>query len=332
MLYNGFRFHRTSVALLLTLFPFRPLTLLSTRKSPAKHLTYWHREHLSDTQLPILFIHGIGVGLYPYTDFLRDINESASLDKNVAIVGIIAVEVMAVSSRITYQAFDKDVLVHEIQQILKYHGWSRCVLVGHSYGTVICTHLLKSQKTAQLIGPIVLIDPICFLLHHPDVAYNFTVRRPAHAKELVLSYFGSRDIGVAHTLAQRFFWSQNILWKEDLQCGGGNEIEHKATTVVLSGKDDIVDVHCVKQYLSSSSIAEYDAQNGIIWKANGSRMGSRFNIAQDEKSRMDTIEWIGSGLELIWFERFHHGQVFDFENARKSVIRAIRAYSCRAQE
>jgi hypothetical protein len=271
------------------------------------------------------------VGLYPYTDFLRDINKSEALDENIATVGIIAVEVMAVSSRITYQAFDKDVLVHEIRQILKYHGWTRCVLVGHSYGTVICTHLLKSQQTAPLIGPIVLIDPICFLLHHPDVAYNFTARQPAHAKELVLSYFGSKDIGVAHTLARRFFWSQNILWKEDLQCGDRNEIGRMAATVVLSGKDDIVDVKAVKRYLSSSSIAESAVQNGTIWKANGSSVGSRFNMAYEEKSTTDIIPWIGSGLELIWFEQFHHGQVFDFENVRKSVVKVIRAYSARGQ-
>jgi hypothetical protein len=76
MLCHGFHFHRTSLARYFTLFPFRPLTLLSTYRSPVKHLTYWHRPHSSKTRLPVLFIHGIGIGLYPNTNFLRDLSRA----------------------------------------------------------------------------------------------------------------------------------------------------------------------------------------------------------------------------------------------------------------
>src|ERR1700761_7453234 len=125
MLYNGFHFHRTSASQFFTLFPFRPVAFLSTKRSPAKYLTYWHREHLSDTRLPVLFIHGIGVGLYPYANFLRDINKTRGDDLEV---GVIAIEIMTVSSRITYQAFDKDLLINEIRAILKHHGWNKYIL------------------------------------------------------------------------------------------------------------------------------------------------------------------------------------------------------------
>lgn len=42
-----------------------------------------------------------------------------------------------------------------------------------SYGSVIATHLLRAPRIAQKIGPVLFIDPVCFLLHLPDVAYNF---------------------------------------------------------------------------------------------------------------------------------------------------------------
>jgi hypothetical protein len=74
LLYNGFYIHRTSLTCFVELFPFRPLTLVSAYESPVKHLTYWHRPYTSKTRLPILFIHGIGIGLYPYTNFLRVLN------------------------------------------------------------------------------------------------------------------------------------------------------------------------------------------------------------------------------------------------------------------
>lgn len=52
-------------------------------------------------------------------------------------------------------------------------------LIVRSYGSVVATHLLRSPETAQKIGPILFVDPVSFLLHHPDVAYNFvSLRQP----------------------------------------------------------------------------------------------------------------------------------------------------------
>lgn len=42
-----------------------------------------------------------------------------------------------------------------------------------SYGSVITTHLLHMPQIAQKIGSMLFIDPVSFLLHLPDVAYNF---------------------------------------------------------------------------------------------------------------------------------------------------------------
>jgi pimeloyl-ACP methyl ester carboxylesterase len=169
---------------------------------------------------------------------------------------------MPVSSRITHPALAKDVMICEIIEIVRYHGWSRFVLVSHSYGSIIAAHL-KSDRSAPLIGPTVFIDPVSFLLHLPDVAYNFIARRPARANEYQLWYFGSKDIGVAHTLAKRFSWVDNIIWKEDLgikvkkkQQGGRN------VTVVLSGKDLIVDAETVGQYLMGSSAEGWTIDKG----------------------------------------------------------------------
>jgi len=190
---------------------------------------------------------------------------------------------------------------------------------------VICMHLVKSPHTAPFMSNIVLIDPIRFLLHLPDVAYNFMERKPVHAKELVLWYFGSQDIGVAHTLARRFFWHENILWKEDLEVDRRQEVEHMTVTVVLSGKDDIVDAIAVKRYLTGSLLATSTAHDATIWKTNGTTKVLEMSVAYEEIGRMDVISCAGSGLKVIWFERFHHGQVFEFEKAQKSVIKLIRA-------
>jgi pimeloyl-ACP methyl ester carboxylesterase len=132
MRFHSFHFYRPSFLRFLYNFPLRLLTLFATNRSPASNLTYWYRPHTSKTRLPILFIHGIGVGLYPYINFLADLNTSNGEDRSDGQLGVIAIEIMSISSRITAEAMSKDEMCNEIQVILKAHGWDKVVLITHS--------------------------------------------------------------------------------------------------------------------------------------------------------------------------------------------------------
>jgi hypothetical protein len=61
------------------------------------------------------------VGLYPYINFLADINAHDAGNYSDGQVGIIAIEIMSVSSRITYEAMLKDEMCDEIRRILTAH-------------------------------------------------------------------------------------------------------------------------------------------------------------------------------------------------------------------
>jgi hypothetical protein len=237
-------------------------------------------------------------------NFLRDLNRELQTGADDdGEVGIIALEIMPISSRITHPAQEKHVMIREILQIMQYHRWSRFVLASHSYGSVIAAHLLKSDLFATLIGPMIFIDPVAFLLHLPDVTYNFTVRQPARANEYLLWYFGSKDIGVAHTLSRRFSWIDNIIWREDLGIKGEKNQEGRNVTVALSGKDAVVATETVAQYLMGSPSDQASTQG---WK---------------------NKPWVGHGLEVLWYDQLDHAQVFSFEDTRWPVIRAISVYS-----
>jgi len=132
-MYHNFDYHRSPLRDFFSVFPFRPHNLLAKRTSPSRVLTYWHRPHTSKTRLPILFIHGIGIGLYPYVDFLAEINDKDNdLKTSGETVGIIALEIMPVSFRITNQALQKDETCAEINKILQVHGWDKFILMSHS--------------------------------------------------------------------------------------------------------------------------------------------------------------------------------------------------------
>jgi hypothetical protein len=181
----------------------------------------------------------------------------------------------------------------------------------------VAAHLLHTPKIAPKIGPMLFIDPVAFLLHLPDVAYNFVTsspspysssqltsltqicRKPSGANEYLLWYFGSKDIGVAHTLFRRFFWAHNILWKEDIQ---GHRV-----TVALGGSDLIVNTKVIRAYMTG----------GDDWILSSRSCG--------DESWKDG-EWKGDGLDVLWFPDFHHGQVFDSKRTRRRLVDVLRRF------
>ncbi|KAJ4371928.1 hypothetical protein N0V86_008482 [Didymella sp. IMI 355093] len=263
------------------------------------HLSYWYRPHTSKTRLPILFIHGIGIGLMPYSQWLASINKEDPMSTTDGEVGIIAIELMPISFRITRAIPRPEEICRQINMILERHGWDRVVLASHSYGSVVSTHLVRDAVTAPKIGPCLFVDPVTFLLHLPDVAYNFTARRPRHANEHQLWYFASTDIGVAHALARNFFWSENILWKDDLR---GRDV-----TVSLGGRDLIVDTEAVGKYIS-----------GV-------------DLKSEERAWKDA-EWKGKGMETLWWPTADHAQVFERKEGKAKLAHVLREYVRRKEQ
>lgn len=236
----------------------------------------------------MLFIHGIGIGLYPYTNFMDDLNAHVDDGEDDGQVGIIAVEIMPISTRLTHAMLDKDVLCDEIQSILAKHQYDNFVLISHSYGSVITTHLLHNAAMEPKISSVLLIDPVSFLLHKPDVAYNFTVREPQLANEYQLSFFASKDPGVAHTLGRRFFWSENVLWLEDLMPRIRNGLR---VTVSLSGRDLIVDTESVGRYLTKGEVHDHK-----LVKMNGNGF---VKVKRDDLHGHEVVHINGNGLVKV---------------------------------
>jgi pimeloyl-ACP methyl ester carboxylesterase len=316
----GLHFHRLSFVSFFTLFPFRPVSLITRYHSRAKHLSYWHRPHKSTARLPVLFIHGIGIGLYPYADFLSDINSFANEQANSrdGDVGILAVEIMPISFRITHSALNKDEICTELRQIIAEHNYDRFVLVSHSYGSVISSFILADTMLRPKVASALFVDPVSFLLHTPNVAYNFTVRQPRQANEWQLWYFASKDPGVAHALGRRFFWSQNVIWKKDVEDFVN---EGRQLTVSLGGKDLIVNTEAVGRYLTNSS-ADKEGRRGVAAVPENNDCTSQCSTEDAWKQR----KWEGNGLDVLWFEHLDHGQAFDRNGARASLVRVVQSY------
>lgn len=73
-------------------------------------------------------------------------------------------------------------------------------------------------------------------------------------------------------------------------------------TVVLCGKDLIVNTEAVGAYLARAE--------------NGSREAGNW------RERV----WKGDGLNLLWFQNLDHGQVFDKKITRDELVSVVRRY------
>ncbi|EGU73015.1 hypothetical protein FOPG_18784 [Fusarium oxysporum f. sp. conglutinans race 2 54008] len=297
-LWHGFKYYRRPRFSAFRVFPPRPQELMPGRQSPAPQLSYWHRPHTADGKLPVVFFHGIGIGLWTYVRFLAGLHKTNGYEQGS--VGVIAIEILPISFRLTSAIPDKAEFLSQMTAILDHHCWQNFALVSHSYGSVLTTHILHSPNLQHHVPSVVLIDPVTIMLHLPNVAYNFTRRKPKRANEWQLWYFASTDPGVALCLGRHFFWRENILWREELLKSQGTK---RNVAVCLSGRDLIVDTAAVAEYLEGN--AETDLE-GVITEETG-------------------------GVKVVMFPKLDHAQVFDDSPSRKSVVHMIRS-RCDFQE
>jgi pimeloyl-ACP methyl ester carboxylesterase len=233
--------------------------------------------------MPLAVAYGVlQIGLYPYAPFLAEIAEQ---DPDV---GIIAFENLPISMRISPPPLTRTAMLEGIQLVLDHHGFDQFVVCGHSYGTVLSAHLMRSPELSPRVTAWLLVDPIPFLLHLPAVAYNFVYRAPRSANEWQLWYFASRDPDIARALARHFFWAESILWKEDL---AGRRVG-----VVLSGRDQIVDAEEVRRYLTGEDEARFrwESEDGL--------------------------------LEVLWYPDLDHSKMFDTRDSRRPMVTTLSRF------
>ncbi|KAI8474758.1 MAG: Alpha/Beta hydrolase protein [Monoraphidium minutum] len=176
---------------------------------------------------PILFLHGVG-GLVIYLELIWQI---------VALAGpVIVVDIRHMGMRLSPRIPCVDEMTSEIDAILGRVGVSKVCVVGHSYGTLVASRLVK--RFPQRLHQLCLIDPVCFGMYMPHLLHNFFYRRlvisasrPLQSFLDFIVHFASRDLHLSAAFSRRFYWSDIIMWPDELPRG---------STVVLGAADDLV--------------------------------------------------------------------------------------------
>lgn len=172
----------------------------------AKGLSYWVRPGSSaDTTLtPIVFVHGIGIGLLPYLGIIDGLIETGA--------PVVLSDLPFISLKVCTQVPDRHQTVASMRQVLQNNGMDRAMFVGHSFGTAICTWMVKHAP--DMVVSVALLDPIVMLLNMSHCLHSFIYRRKdlSFIEELL-----RKDTFICHTLRRRFWWYEAILFVQDLQ-------------------------------------------------------------------------------------------------------------------
>jgi len=189
---------------------------------------------------PILFLHGLSLGTNTYILFIRRLT---SLNRT-----IILLDIPYASMRLHTEIFSMSTILSSIEKLLISLDESHIVTIGHSYGTLIQSCIIK--KLSHLVSDrvAIFIDPVCFLIFDSRYIENFIYRKPRTPNQLLLYTSCTEDLYSIYAIERHLCWYECNLWVEDIK---QSQIR---IHVFFSQNDDIIPVSFVQQYLKKSNI------------------------------------------------------------------------------
>eukprot|EP00960_Hanusia_phi_P076623 768588-Hanusia_phi.AAC.5 len=203
-------------------------------------ISYWIRfpeTEESRRKKPIVFVHGVGVGLVTYMSFLRELM--------VNDCPMILIEQPHISCTISPVVPSIDDHLYGIERIFQRWNLEDAFWVGHSYGSVLLSWMV--QHLPERVAGVGLIDPVVMMLNLKDVLYNFLYKKTQDNDKRKLGnklgdLIGS-ELYLNNALRRNFWWYRNILWAQDLQK------QNIPSLVCLSEHDEIVPSHAVHRHI-----------------------------------------------------------------------------------
>lgn len=222
-------------------------------KTGIVYFYYKNPKHLGKTTL---FIHGLGFGITPYMTFIKDIMINSDIILPV-LPNISNMEFHSIldswKDRSMFPSYDD--LRYDFHQVLMQNDLYDVNLLGHSFGTIVMSILLKNPHFKQRIGNKIFIDPVCFMDDCYKI-FNYIKAPDTRNGDLTTSIFNSMiydDVYVRYT-TQRYLYGPEywLLDYDNLQ---------KNTIVILSGSDKIVPSTTLHKKLTANDVISIYVNN-----------------------------------------------------------------------
>lgn len=189
-----------------------------------------------DEKIPIVFCHGIGVGLIIYLPLIDGFLKTGR--------PIFLPEIPYVSAfrpwQSPYSILPPASVTSTLTAMLASHGHLRAMFAGHSYGTSWLSYMLKYAPTG-CVAAVCFLDPICFCLHTSSLTRHFVYHRSDPGS---IGYMCRTDIMINWTIQRSFPWTAISLFTEQIQ-------RNIPCAIFLSAEDALVPAEKIEQYLKS---------------------------------------------------------------------------------
>lgn len=193
-------------------------------------------QNLEQVTTPIVFVHGIGIGLIMYIPLIDAMLQTGR--------PIFLPEIPYVSGFRPWQSpsavLQPAVVCGTMTAMLAAHGYMRAAWMGHSYGTTWLSYLCKYAP--HVVAAVLFLDPICFCLHVPRLTKSFVYMRPDIG---TVSYMVRTDVSINWTIQRSFPWLWVILFTEQIDV---------PAAIFLSEKDALVPATNVEAYLRTKDV------------------------------------------------------------------------------
>ncbi|KDR84375.1 hypothetical protein GALMADRAFT_111650 [Galerina marginata CBS 339.88] len=225
--------------------------------------------HPATSPRPVLFLHGLGLGLLQYHNTIQNLVNKFP-DRPILIplqpqisqdifhphflkplsrhqfAGCLAGLLQKLGWVTLCDGEDKQ--ENEVASSLKSGAQKGVTLLSHSNGSYLHAWILKNHP--EIVARSCFVDPVTFCSWEGDVCYNFFYRPCMTDMEMIIRYFVGTEIGVVNLLQRHFCWTSNSLWFEEIP----HARDPHRTLFILGGKDDIVHSERVKKYLTSHGV------------------------------------------------------------------------------
>lgn len=280
---------------------------LGFRRGKVGGLVYWKRGPRRDVapeddvtgQMPLVFVHGLGVGLVPYYLFVYRLSKRHRGDFFVPEFPF-----MAMAPWETVPSARE--VVAQLQDMLTANEHTAAHFVGHSFGAVVLTWVLKMSPSS--IRQATFMDPANFLIMKSEALVRVLYGEPRSVYEVIIQFFGFRELFTLNLLCRNCFWEQSLLWPENI---------HVPCVVELAGDDHIISSLFVRRLLQHEVEARKGARKLVARSSNGQNRGRRgtsavvtVGSAADLKSAlMASNSKCTEDLDIMWCDHFLHGEI-----------------------
>lgn len=187
-------------------------------------------------QPPVMFVHGVGLGLVTYIAFITSLVAAYSPGTRPALL---LLELPHVSMKLSVEAVPTmPETVRGIASVLQGLGSSQAQFVAHSLGCFVLAAVQLYQP--GLVAGAVLVDPVCFKLWEPSVMRNFCYRVPRTPMQILMHYHITHELTISHYFHRHFLWTDCVMFAHNMPA---------RSCVVLSELDEIIDTAGVQRYL-----------------------------------------------------------------------------------